>query len=200
MLHLAIRSAPLRAMLFATRLIRTFQDLLRCQIPGAARGVPVALVLTLSGCATKRPFDAPLESQAAVGSPAFGQQIGSLLGAPATPGNRIGTLVNGDQIFPAMLRAIRSAKRTITFETYVFEKGEIPQQFADAFSERARAGVKVHLILDGHGAKKSKAYHREMEEAGVQIERFHTVFYPDFRRYNNRTHRKILVVDGKVGF
>jgi cardiolipin synthase len=203
MLHVAIRSVPLRAMLSTFRGFRTFPDFLRRQLPSAARSVPVALVvglLILPGCASKRPFDAPLESKTAVGSPGFRQQIGSLLGAPATGGNRIGTLVNGDEIFPAMLRAIRGAKRTVTFETYVFEKGEIPRQFAEAFSERARAGVKVHLTLDGHGAKKSKAYHREMEEAGVQIARFHTVFYPDFRRYNNRTHRKILVVDGKVGF
>ena len=167
---------------------------LRLFIPHAA----AALLLT--GCAAKSPFGAPLEPRSPIGSAAFRQEIGSLLGSPISGGNRVKTLLNGDQIFPEMLRAIRGAKETITFETFVFEKGNMPKQFADAFSERARAGVKVHLLLDGHGAKKSRTYHREMKAAGVEVERYHTILYPDFRRYNNRTHRKILVVDGRVGF
>jgi cardiolipin synthase len=126
--------------------------------------------------------------------------MGNVLGTPFSGGNRITTLVNGDQIFPAMLRAIRGAEKSVTFETFVFKKGEIPQQFVDALAERARAGVKVHVILDAVGASKSRGYHRTLREAGVELERFHHIFYWDLRRFNYRTHRKLLVVDGKIGF
>ncbi|MEO7317362.1 MAG: phospholipase D-like domain-containing protein [Chthoniobacteraceae bacterium] len=126
--------------------------------------------------------------------------MSSVLGGAQVSGNRVTTLINGDQIFPAMLREIRAARKTITFETYVFEEGAVPKAFAEAFAERARAGVKVHLLLDAHGAKKSRTYHAMLNEAGVQLVKYHEVWYPDLRRFNNRTHRKLLVVDGKVGF
>lgn len=133
-------------------------------------------------------------------SATFRQTMGNVVGTPFINGNRITTLVNGSQIFPAMLTAIRRAQKTITFETFVFEKGEVPRKFAEALADRARAGVKVHVILDAHGAKKSSAYSALFRDAGVQFERYHRIWYPDPRRYNNRTHRKLLVVDGKVGF
>ncbi len=126
--------------------------------------------------------------------------MGSILGGAIVGGNRITTLVNGDQIFPAMLSAIRGAKRTITFETFVFEKGDVPRAFAEALAERARAGVKVHVILDAHGASKSRVYHSMMEKAGVQLVKYHSLFAFDIMRYNNRTHRKLLVADGRVAF
>ncbi len=71
--------------------------------------------------------------------------MGALVGGPFAGGNRVTTLSNGDEIFSAMLRAIRGAKRSITFETFVFYKGDIPRQFAEALAGRARAGVKVHV-------------------------------------------------------
>src|SRR5688572_12520206 len=92
----------------------------------------VFLTMLLAGCAPDAGLK-PLPPVAAVGGPEFQQSVGHLLGAGFTRGNRITTLQNGDQIFPAMLQAIRGAKRTITFETYVFEKGDIPQAFAEAF-------------------------------------------------------------------
>jgi cardiolipin synthase len=159
---------------------------------------PVLLLLT--GCAGGKSFKAPLEPRVAVESAEFRQEMGNLLGPPFTGGNRITTFANGDEIFPAMLRAIRSAKRTITFETFVFEEGDVPHAFADAFAERARAGVKVHLILDAHGARKSRKYHALWRDAGVERQTFHPLLYWDPRRYKNRTHRKLLVVDGRVGF
>ena len=154
----------------------------------------------LSGCASKSILQGPLADAPPVSSPAFRQSMGNVVGTPFLDGNRITTLVNGKEIFPAMLSAIRQAKKTINFETFVFEKGEVPEQFAEALAERARAGVKVNVILDAHGARKSRAYHDRLRSAGVQFERYHHIWYPDLRRYNNRTHRKLLVVDGKVGF
>ena len=74
--------------------------------------------------------------------------MGSLLGPGIVGGNRVQELLNGEQIFPAMLAAIRSAQRSITFETYIYWSGDIGREFAEALAERARAGVKVHVLLD----------------------------------------------------
>jgi len=75
--------------------------------------------------------------------------MGHLLGSPLLKGNKITPLENGDQIFPAMLNAIRSAQRTITFENFLFREGEVSDAFAEALAERARNGVKVHFLQDG---------------------------------------------------
>ncbi len=160
----------------------------------------LACVTLLSGCASKSVLRDPIKNAPPVHSASFRQVMGSVIGTPFVTGNRITTLMNGREIFPAMLSAIRSAKKTITFETFVFEKGEVPERFAEALAERARAGVKVNVILDAHGASKSRTYNGLLRDAGVEVERYHHILYPDLRRYNNRTHRKLLVVDGKVGF
>jgi cardiolipin synthase len=116
-------------------------------------------------------------------------------------GNRVVTLVNGDQIFPAMLRAIRGARRTINFETYVFWDGPIAREFTDALAERATAGVQVNAILDAQGTSKLGAENMaKLRNAGVNVEKYHTLFWWDIRRFNNRTHRKLLIVDGKTAF
>jgi cardiolipin synthase len=159
--------------------------------------------LLFDGCALKmgkqpRQEIAPLYSTR---SPEFRQAAGSLLGPNFVPGNNISTLVNGNQIFPAMLGAIRSAKRSISLETYVFQDGEIARQFTDALAERAQAGVKVNVILDAQGTQKMGQQNLErLRNAGAEVAKYHSVFWPDPRRYNNRTHRKLLIVDGKIGF
>ncbi|MDB6173434.1 MAG: cls [Chthoniobacteraceae bacterium] len=160
----------------------------------------IAISSIFPACTTPKLLEDPLPPNSRIRDPDFRQAIGSIIGSGVVGGNRVTTLVNGDQIFPSMLAAIRGAKKTITFETFVFEKGDVPKAFAEAFAERARAGVKVHLILDAHGAKKSRVYHSMMETAGVQIVKYHPIFALDVRRYNNRTHRKLLVIDGKVAF
>jgi cardiolipin synthase len=127
--------------------------------------------------------------------------MGVLLGPTITSGNRVVTLVNGDQIFPAMLEAIRSAARTITFETYIYWSGDIGAEFAKALSERAKNGVKVHVLLDWLGSQKmDEASLAMMRDAGVMVERYHPVRWYSLSKLNNRTHRKLLVIDGKVGF
>ena len=136
-----------------------------------------------------------------VDDPQFYRAIGLLLGPAIVDGNRFQVLLNGDQIFPSMLRAIRSAQRTITFETYIYWSGDIGKTFADALSERARAGVKVHVLLDWVGSDKmEKSYLEEMAQAGVEMRRYHKPQWYNLSRLNNRTHRKLLIVDGKVGF
>ena len=133
--------------------------------------------------------------------PQFERALGSLLGPGIVGSNAVTELLNGDQIFPPMLAAIKSAQKSVTFETYIYWSGDIGKQFADALSERARAGVPVHVLLDWVGsAKMEESYLAEMKEAGVQIEKFHKPHWYNLARLNNRTHRKLLVVDGQVGF
>jgi cardiolipin synthase len=131
----------------------------------------------------------------------FTRTLGAALGPPIVGGNRFRAFQNGDEIFPAMIGAIRSAKKTISFETYIYWSGEIGKQFADALSERARAGVKVHVMIDWLGsAKIDEGFLQEMQNAGVDVQKFHPLQWWNIHRFNNRTHRKLLVVDGRTGF
>lgn len=132
---------------------------------------------------------------------AFARAMGTLFGPALVGGNQVDALENGAEIFPAMLEAIRGARRSITFETYIYWSGRIGTTFAEAMAERARAGVKAHLILDAVGAGKIDGKALEtMRAAGVEIERYHAPSWHTLDRMNNRTHRKLLVVDGRVGF
>ncbi|HSN68561.1 MAG TPA: phospholipase D-like domain-containing protein, partial [Thermoanaerobaculia bacterium] len=132
---------------------------------------------------------------------AFRRAISTLLGPTLLEGNRVTPLYNGDQIFPAMLEAIAGARKTITFETFIYWKGEIGRRFADALAERARAGVRVHVLLDWIGTKKLDDDSIEMmKSAGVEVCRYRPLHWWNLHRMDNRTHRKILVVDGRVGF
>ena len=134
-------------------------------------------------------------------SPEFRQSAGSLLGPDFVSGNDITTLVNGTQIFPAMLSAIRSAKHSINFEDYWFSNGQIGREFTEALAERARAGVKVSAILDALGTyKMGRENLARLREAGVEAVKYHSIFWLDPRRYNHRTHRKLLIVDGEIAF
>jgi cardiolipin synthase len=136
-----------------------------------------------------------------VSHPQFRHAMSLLLGPPIVGGNRVDTLVNGDRIFPAMLREIRNAKKTITFETFVYWQGQIGQQFADALCERARAGVRVHVLLDWVGSKRMQPHIlKQLYDSPIQVERYHPLHWYHLGRLNNRTHRKLLVVDGRVGF
>jgi cardiolipin synthase len=131
----------------------------------------------------------------------FRRSLSVLMGPPVLDGNRVEVLLNGDQIFPAMLQEIRQAQRTIDFETYIYWTESIGKEFAQALEERARAGVKVHVLLDWIGsAKLDEASLSGMRAAGVEVERYHKPQWWHPARLNNRTHRKILVVDGRVGF
>lgn len=133
--------------------------------------------------------------------PQFVRSMGSLLEPNLLGGNRVDIYNNGDEIFPPMLEAIASARRTITFETFVYWSGDIGRRFADALCERARAGIKVHVILDWFGAKKmDQRILDDLETAGAEVERYHPIRWYKLGKLNNRTHRKILVIDGRTGF
>lgn len=133
---------------------------------------------------------------------AFRDSIGSLLGHPFTEGNHVEALVNGAKVFPAMIEAIRGAKESVTLETYIWASGRVNEAFMEALLDRARHGVKVHALADGVGTIRLKESEiRRMKEGGVEFvlyEREH--WYQLKLNVNHRTHRKLLVVDGRVGF
>src|SRR6202011_576962 len=143
------------------------------------------LTLLFSGCAVKLGHQPRQEvtSLYSARSPEFRQAAGSLLGPAFVGGNSISTLVKGEEIFPAMLGAIRSAKRSINLETYIFWDGQVAKQFTAALSERARAGVAVNMILDAQGTQKMGITNKkQLQDAGVEIVIYHSVLVPDPRR------------------
>jgi cardiolipin synthase len=136
-----------------------------------------------------------------IDDPRYAHELGALLGPPFLAGNQATILLNGEQIFPSMLSAIEGARSSITFETYIYWSGDIGRRFASALGAAARRGVRTHVLLDWVGsAKMDDALLDEMKTAGVQIKKFHPPHWYDLGRLNNRTHRKLLVVDGVVGF
>jgi cardiolipin synthase len=166
----------------------------------ATGGAVILLALNLTSREEKQ-VRRQVEHRYGVDDSQFARSMGVLLGPGLLEGNKVDTLLNGDEIFPAMLQAIREAKRTITFETYIYWSGQVGKEFAHALAERARAGVKVHILLDWVGSQKmDEAQLAEMAAAGVEIRRYHALHWYTLDRLNNRTHRKILVTDGRVGF
>jgi cardiolipin synthase len=157
--------------------------------------------LALNFMPSEKKIETQLVRQYDASDPQFRRSLGVLLGPPIVEGNKVELLLNGDQIFPAMLDAIRHAQKTITFETYIYWSGAIGKEFTDALAERARAGVKVHVMLDFMGSiKLDRNQIDAMRKAGVQVQRYHKPVWWKLARLNNRTHRKLLIVDGKVGF
>src|SRR5688500_5053707 len=160
-----------------------------------------ATVIALNFVGGEKRIERKLEHRHAVTHPQFRRELGTLLGPPILGGNRVVNLENGAEIFPAMLDAIRQAKRTVNFETYIYWSGEIGHEFVAALSDRARAGVEVQVLIDWVGSQKmDEALLEEMKAAGVTVERYHPLKWYHLARMNNRTHRKLLVVDGRIGF
>ena len=129
------------------------------------------------------------------------RELEALLGIPATEGNLVSVYRNGDEIFPPMLDAIAGATRTVDLMTYVYWSGDIARKFADALSERARAGIRVRLLIDAVGGFKiEKGLVERMEGAGVNVQWFRKPWVKSPFKQNHRCHRKVLVVDEAVAF
>ena len=117
------------------------------------------------------------------------------------PGNAIEVLNNGVEFYPAMLEAVKNAELTITIEAYIYWEGEIGRQFAEALAERARAGVIVKILLDAIGSTSiGEDILRLLEDGGCQVAWYNPIHWYTIARYNHRTHRKSLIVDGDVAF
>ena len=168
---------------------------------GAILITAVVVVLLLNLATGEKKIERRVKHLYGVDDPQFVRAMGNLLGPPVVGGNSARELLNGDQIFPDMLAAIRGAERSITFETYIYWSGTVGREFAEALSERAKRGVKVHVLLDWVGASKLDEDALEMmRKAGVEIEKYHPLRWYNLGRMNNRTHRKLLVIDGRIGF
>jgi len=137
----------------------------------------------------------------AVRDPQFLQTMSFVVGPAMVASNRVTALQNGDQIFPAMLSAIAGARRSVCLESYIFWSGRIGRQFTDALAERARAGVRVHILLDWFGVGDiDRDYLDELRLAGAEVEKYNPLVWYKLGRVNHRDHRKLLIVDGQVGF
>ena len=152
-------------------------------------------------------YESPLwENREPADSPEFRATLERTLGTSFTPGNKITTYVNGDEIFPAMFEAIKNAKESIYLESYVLWDGKIAKDLVAALTERARAGVRCWILFDWHGTDGSSEYVEELRQAGAEVEFYHALewynplSWKDIGDLDNRTHRRILVVDGKSAF
>jgi cardiolipin synthase len=129
------------------------------------------------------------------------RRLETVIGTPFTEGNAVTVLRNGDEIFPAMLDAIRAAESTVDLCTFVYWQGDIAVEFAEAMAQRARAGVRVRLLIDALGGRLiDKTLVTQMNEAGVQVEWFRKPLMKSPFKSNHRLHRKVCIVDGRVGF
>jgi cardiolipin synthase len=169
------------------------------RIVGIVGGIfGLALLLAAPGCARIDPhLELPTME---VGRPTFAATLAAYTGATVTRGNRVEVLLNGDEIFPAKLAAVRAARRTINYAQYVFEDGKPSEDLAQALAERCRAGLQVHILLDAFGALLMPSELRTlMVDAGCKVESYRPLSPFAIGRVNNRNHRRILVVDGQVG-
>ncbi len=161
----------------------------------------IAVAVAMNFATPEKKLERKIEHRYAVADPQFRREMGVMLGPAIVGGNRVRDLQNGKEIFPAMLAAIRAAQKTITFETYIYWSGEIGEKMSQALAERARAGVKVSVMLDWMGSlKMDDQLVQRMKDAGVRVHRYRPLHWYNIARMNNRTHRKLLIVDGAVAF
>ncbi len=163
------------------------------------------ILLLLIGCAKVRAVTAVPEIT--IGDATFFPTLEALTDAPIVGGNKIDVLHNGDAIFPAMLREIKNAKSSITFAQYLFKGGSLAREFALSFAERCQSGIKVYILLDSHGSSEApEEIPAMMRKAGCQLQYFRRIRAPQvvlpwkLVQYNYRNHRRILVIDGRIGF
>ena len=144
---------------------------------------------------------AMIEHRFSTADPQFVRTMNATFSSGILPGNRIDTLLNGDEIFPAMLDAIRRARDTINFETYIYWDGMVAAEFATTLASRASEGLEVRVLIDWVGSQPMQLeLITMMTDAGVRFERFRPLRWYNLDRINNRTHRKLLIVDGRIGF
>jgi len=142
-----------------------------------------------------------IEAEIDARSAHFVQVLESTLQTTMTHGNRVDVFTNGERFYPAMLSAIRIARESINLECYIFKEGEIGQQFSAALCERARQGVRVTIVLDAIGNLGTfQRVSRPLREAGCRVEPYQHITWYRLGRLNNRTHRELLVVDGRIAF
>jgi cardiolipin synthase len=182
--------------------LHSSDDVLRRPIRRAAIILGIAAALVALGLLFAQDQETlRIRSAVSAEDPRHPAYVAALVGAGLSRGNRYDVLTNGDQIFPAMLAAIDAARRRISFETYIYDTGDVADRFTAALENAARRGVKVDVVVDAVGAAGMEGDHIDrLRAAGARVERFNTTSWYSLEHVNYRTHRKILVVDGEVGF
>jgi len=161
----------------------------------------LASVLVVMNLGSSQKLEKSLVRHHALQDPCFQREMAVLLGPSIVDGNRVTALQNGKEIFPELLAAVRGAKSTITFETFIYWSGKVGTEMAEALGERARAGVRVHVLLDWMGSSEmADDLLQTMIRSGVHVRKYRPLSWYHLARMNNRTHRKLLVVDGRLAF
>jgi cardiolipin synthase len=143
--------------------------------------------------AKKPPF--PLDSSE------FCRILGAIAESDINTNSKVEVLTNGDQFYEAELAAIAQAQRSINLEAYIFQRGDLTRRFLSALAERARAGVKVNLVMDAIGSfLTTRGYCKELIDAGGRVEFYNPIRWYTLPRLNNRTHRELIIIDGAIGF
>lgn len=160
-------------------------------------------LLMLGGCGAA-PINYNVVQRYTTADPQFVYSMGNAFGQSFVGENQVTTLVDGEAIFPAMLEAIESAQKTITFETYIWMEGQVASRFVEALTERAAAGVRVHMIIDAVGGTAANWEQlKRLSDAGADIRQYHPLRWWQIgsaTKLNYRTHRKLLIIDGRIGF
>jgi len=142
-----------------------------------------------------------LDHEFAIRSEEFLNTVVGATGTPFLPGNDLEVFTNGEEFYPAMLAEVERAQSSVTIEAYIYWEGDIGRRFARAFAAKAAAGLPVKILLDAVGSSTiGKDILKILEEGGCQVEWYHPLRWYSINRVNNRTHRKSLIIDGRVGF
>ncbi len=173
----------------------------------ALRIVAVIAILAVAGLffaalfGPTLPYKVASQAQASLTSADFLRQLEAQTDSKISLRNGIRAFANGENFYEAELAAIRNARHSVNIEAYIFHRGEIARRFVKALAERARAGVKVNVVLDALGsASTTKGFFHELTEAGGRVKWYHSLRWHNWMRTNNRTHREILIIDGAIGF
>lgn len=156
-------------------------------------------------CSLSTPVEFPpqygLDHNLTVGDPEFINTMAGAAGVPFVDGNSVVLLNNGDRFYPSMLAAIEGAARSITIEAYIYWAGEIGLKFAQALAAASQRGVRVKILLDAFGsANVGTEILKILETGGCHLAWYNPIRWTHLRRINNRTHRKSLIIDGRIGF
>ncbi|HEX5304968.1 MAG TPA: phospholipase D-like domain-containing protein [Dyella sp.] len=170
-------------------------------IVAGALGAAVAGVILINVWPKQKQLEQRITEVSPVESAQFRREMGTILGPAIVDGNTVADFQNGAEIFPAMLAEIRAARHSVNLETYIYWSGDISEKFVAALTERARAGVKVRVLADWAGSTRMKQSAVDaLRAGGVHFEYFRPLAWYTLDRVNNRTHRKLLIVDGRVAF
>jgi cardiolipin synthase len=171
------------------------------QVALVVGALAIVAMLYVNLASSERKVERPIPHRYATSDSQFIRTTGALLGPNFVGGNRVTPLLNGDEVFPAMLAAIGAARHSITFESYIYWSSSVGRQFTAALAERARAGVRTHVLIDWAGSQKVDGDDiTRLRQAGVEVVFYRPLRWYQLDRLNHRTHRKLLIVDGRVGF